>query len=399
MLKRGSVMIVHETSKVKMKYKLMTFVLTWSGLVILMSMFVTVPLTSVFVTDLHISETDAAWIGSIYSFCFAIGCLIYGPLSDKYGRKIFLVSSILVLAIVTFMTSFVHQFEWLLVMRAFQGIASAAFAPLSLVYANDMFPPHKRLTVTGSIISGFLIASIVAQIFGIIISTSFGWSSIFSILGIVYFITALFVIFFLPKDQISDKENSIFRKYIQMSEIFKNLKLSMSFYIMFTVYFSLIGMYTILGDYLRPYGFTEKDVLLIRAIAIFSMLTAVFAGKIVEKFGILQTLSGALTLATLSLLLMGFSTSANVIILGSLLFVAGIACVVPINVSLVVKNAGLARGSAVLFNAFMLFLGASIGPLLATNLVQGGDYLLAFVVYSIVLFVGLIFSMFLKTEG
>lgn len=392
-------MLVHETSKIKMKYKLMTFVLTWSGLVILMSMFVTVPLTSVFVTDLHISETNAAWIGSIYSFCFAIGCLIYGPLSDKYGRKIFLMSSILVLAIVTFMTSFVNQFEWLLVMRALQGIASAAFAPLSLVYANDMFPPHKRLTVTGSIISGFLIASIVAQIFGIIINASFGWSSIFIILGIVYFITALFVILCLPKDQISDKENSILRKYIQMSEIFKNLKLSMSFYIMFTVYFSLIGMYTILGDYLQPYGFTEEDVLLIRAIAIFSMLTAVFAGRIVDKLGILPTLRGALALATISLLLMGFSTSANLIILGSLLFVAGIACVVPINVSLVVKNSGLARGSAVLFNAFMLFLGASIGPILATNLVQGGNYLLAFVVFSVVLFVGLIFSMFLKTEG
>lgn len=389
-------MIVHEPSNIKMKYNLMNFVLTWSGLVILMSMFVTVPLTSVFVHDLHISETNAAWIGSIYSLCFAIGCLIYGPLSDKYGRKIFLMSSILLLTVVTFITGFVDQFEWLLVMRALQGIASAAFAPLSLVYASDMFPPHKRLSVTGSIISGFLMAGIVAQIFGIVINASFGWSAIFIILGIVYFITALLVIFCLPKDHISDKENSILRKYIQMKDIFKNLKLCMSFYIMFTVYFSLIGMYTILGDYLQPYGFTQEDVLLIRALAIFSMLTSVFAGKIVDKLGVLPSLRSALALATISLLLMGISTSANLIILGSLLFVAGIACVVPINVSLVVKNSGLARGSAVLFNAFMLFLGASIGPVLATNLVQGANYLLAFVVFCGVLFVGLISSMFLN---
>ncbi|WP_158583016.1 MFS transporter [Lysinibacillus yapensis] len=389
-------MLIHETTKIKMNYPLMSFILTWSGLVILMSMFVTVPLTSVFMHDLHISETDAAWIGSIYSFCFAIGCLIYGPLSDKYGRKIFLMASTLVLAAVTFITGFVHDFELLLAMRALQGFASAAFAPVSLVYASDMFPPHKRLTVTGYIISGFLMAGIIAQVFGIMISTRFGWSAIFIIMGIVYFITALLVIFYLPKDSATDKENSILSKYIQMKDIFKNLKLCISFYIMFTVYFSLIGMYTFLGDYLHPYGFTEKDVLPIRALAIISMLTSVFAGKISSKFGVQRSLRSALALASFSLLFMGLATSANLIILGSLLFVAGIAYVVPINVSLVVKNSGLARGSAVLFNAFMLFLGASIGPILATSLAQGGNYLLAFGVLSGFLLIGLIASFFLK---
>lgn len=38
---------------------------------------------------------------------------------------------------------------------------AAAFAPIALVYAGEMFPPHKRLTAVGFISSGLLMAGIV----------------------------------------------------------------------------------------------------------------------------------------------------------------------------------------------------------------------------------------------
>lgn len=389
-------MIAHDSTNAKVRYKLMSFVLAWSALVVLMSMFVTVPLAPVFVQSLHISTANAAWLSSIFSLFFALGCLIYGPLSDKFGRKVFLAGSLATLTIVSFISGFVHYFELLLGLRAIQGMAAAAFGPLSLVYASEMFPPDKRITVTGYITSGFLFAGIFGQILGLIVNSALGWSALFIILGIIYLMTTLLVVFCLPKDHTPGEEVMILSRYIQMKDLFKNIKLCMSFYIMFTLYLSLIGMYTILGEYLQPFGYTENSILFIRTLGIISMLTCVFAGKIANKFGVLTSLRGALALAAVSLLFMGISSSANLIILGSLLFVAGIACVVPVNVSLVVKNAGLNRGSAVLFNAFVLFLGASIGPLLGTQLIQGNNGLLAFAVLSSFLFVSLFISAFLK---
>jgi predicted MFS family arabinose efflux permease len=363
-------------------------------------MFVTIPLTLIFVHELHISETSATWIGSIYSLCFATGCLIYGPLSDKYGRKIFLVIGIITLTIGTFITGFIQQFEIVLIMRAIQGFAAAAFAPLSLVYASEIFPVERRLSVTGYITSGFLIAAVVAQVFGIIVNFLYNWQAIFIFLGIIYFITALLVIFYLPKDRVADSENSILSRYIKMKDLFKNPKLCISFFIMFTLYFTLMGMYTLLGRYLQSeFKFTEENILFVRALGIFSMLACVFAGKAGNRFGVLRLLQWALVLAGISLFLMGFSKIPTLIILFSLLFVAGIACVVPLNISLVVKNSGAARGSAVLFNAFSLFLGASIGPLVASLLIQGGYYHLAFIVLSVFLFIGLLLSVFLRDNN
>ena len=220
--------MLHEKTKVQLKYNFMTFILSWSGLVILMSIYITIPLTSVFETALQISTTEAVWIGSAFSLCYAICCLIYGPLSDKYGRKIFLVCGISLLTVVTFAIGFTDNYYVLLVLRAIQGIAAAAFAPISLVYTAELFPPNKRLTAIGFISSGFLMASVVSQVFGMVINASLGWQAIFISLGMIYLVTALLVIFFLPKDHIQHSGESILRKFIQMKDLLKNPKLCIS---------------------------------------------------------------------------------------------------------------------------------------------------------------------------
>ena len=53
--------------------------------------------------------------------------------------------------------------------------------------------------------------------------------------------------------------------------------------------FSLVGMYTILGSYLasEKFGFTEQQILYVRALGLIGMLTTVFAGKISNKLGII----------------------------------------------------------------------------------------------------------------
>ncbi len=112
-------------------------------------MYITIPLADVFTQAFQISAAQAAWIGSSFSLCYALGCLLYGPFSDRYGRKVFLVAGIIGLTVVTVAIGFVDSYYGLIVFRGVQGLVAAAFAPISLVYAGEMFPPHKRLTAVG----------------------------------------------------------------------------------------------------------------------------------------------------------------------------------------------------------------------------------------------------------
>ena len=145
-----------------------------------------------------------------------------------------------------------------------------------------------------------------------------------------------------------------------MKDVLKKPNLCLTFFITFMLLFSLVGMYTILGSYLasEKFEFTEQQIFYVRALGLIGMLTTVFAGKIINKLGILITQRCALGLASVAIVAMGMGFSSIFIIICSLLFVAGVTLMVPVNISLVSEKAGVARGSAVLFNTFILFLGA-----------------------------------------
>lgn len=378
-------------------YSLMTSILFWCGLVVLSSMYVTIPLATVLSDTFHKSMTEVAWLASCYSICYAIGCLLYGPFSDRYGRKIFLVTSISLLTVITFAIGFVDNFYILLLLRGLQGLISAAFAPISLVYAGEMFPPKKRLTAVGFVSSGLLMAGIVGQVYSGLVNEIWSWQAIFFLLGILYFLTLILIIVFLPKDEMTRPHVHMLEAFKKMTLLGKQPQLLLAFCITFSLLLSLVGMYTILGSYLSvQFGLTEKEILYVRAAGIIGMLLSLFAGRMAQKLGTTMILKIGLALAASGLFGIGVSPSLPFIIFASIIFVLGIATANPIVISVVSQLAGHARGSAVSLNAFILFVGASTGPILALSLIDTGIYLLSFSTLGCILLAGFFLSFFIK---
>lgn len=389
-------------SKVRQpQFHLITCLLSISGLFILMSMYIPIPLTKTFMTHFTVTETEAIWIGSSFSLCYGICCLIYGPLSDHYGRNVFLVFGIAFLSIVTLLCGFVDHYPTFLILRILQAIGAAAFVPISLVYVAELYPPEKRLTAIGIITSGFLVASILSQIFAIIIHFYLGWKSIFFILGIIYFLLTIASITYLPTLKNIKHEKSIFSQFSKINLLFHKKELLFSFSITFLLLFSLIGMYTILGEFLSrsPFHFSEQLILFVRAAGLIGIIITFFASPITKRFGVNRTFRFSLIISSFSLLLLGISSHLVFVIVFSVFFVAGIALLVPINIMLINTFASDQKGTAVLFNAFILFIGASLGPLLATFLMEKGNFLITFTVFSVFLFLGFILSIFMNKRN
>lgn len=382
-------------------YALMIIILFWCGLVILMSMYLTIPLGDAFSKAFDVTITQAAWVGSAFSICYAIGCLIYGPFSDKYGRKIFLVTSICALTGITIIIGFVNDFYALIVLRAIQGLVAAAFAPISLVYASEMFPKERTLTALGFISSGLLMAGVLGQVYGGIINENFGWHGIFFILGIVYFITGILVLWMLPKEEKVNSEGSVYKKFKQMALLFKKKQLLFIYSITFMLLFSLVGTYTVLGSYLSSpkFGLSSETIIYIRAVGMVGMLLSPFAGRLSKKFGILIVLRIGLILTVLGLVSIGITNFLPFIILTSVIYVAGISLVVPVALQLIGQLAGEVRGSAISFNAFILFLGASVGPIFATSFIKAEQFILSFFILGIMLLGGLGISFLVRVSG
>jgi len=192
-------------------YSLMTLILCWSGMVVMSSLYVTIPLISLFAEQFKVTTAQAAAAGSVFSLGFAIGCLMYGVLSDKYGRKRIIILGLVALTLISLLIGMVDSFLWLSVLRGLQGAAAASFSPVALAYAVEMFPAQKRVTTIGFISTGFLVAGVLAQILSSVISEGYGWHMIFFLLATVYTLTAILVWRYLPKGDIQRADAKIWQ--------------------------------------------------------------------------------------------------------------------------------------------------------------------------------------------
>ncbi|MFY3793253.1 MFS transporter [Ureibacillus sp. MALMAid1270] len=159
-------------------------------------------------------------------------------------------------------------------------------------------------------------------------------------------------------------------------------------------------MYTILGELLSiaPFYFPDQLILIVRATGLIGISLTFFASPITKKYGVYRTFRTSLIISSVALLLMGISSNPIPLTVFSILFVAGIALLVPINIMLINQHAGDQKGTAVLFNAFILFIGASVGPLLASYLMKIGNAQFALTIFSILVFFGYLLSLLVKNK-
>ncbi|KAF6629207.1 MFS transporter [Paenibacillus sp. EKM208P] len=392
---------VIQKENVALPYAWMTVILCWSAVAVMSSLYVTIPLIPLFAKVFGKTLAEAALPGSIFSLGFAAGCLVYGGLSDRFGRKQVIVTGLLALTIISLSISLTSQYSVLVILRLLQGLAAATFSPVALAYAVDMFPAEKRVTAIGFISTGFLVAGIAGQVFSIVISEQMGWNTVFRMLGILYAITFLIVLFFLPKTPSPQRGVRIWAAFSQLGTVLRSYPLWLSYTVAFVLLMSFVSMYTVLGSYLGgpEFGLNSRQMLYVRSAGIIGMLLSPFAGKLAQKYGVHLILRTALILAILSLALMGMTHSLIAIVVLSVCFVSGIALSVPSLIAIVGQLGGAARAIAVSLYTFVLFAGTSLAPTLSIRLMgNGSNQTTTFMMLATVLSVGFIASLLIRQK-
>lgn len=345
-----------------------TILLAFCGLIVVSNVYTMIPLIGKLSSTFNVPTATAAWAGSsIFSLFYAIGFLIFGPISDRFGRKQVLVPGMIALAASTLLVSFAQSIQSLLYFRAMQGFVAASFGPVALAYVFDIYPPVKRPTTVALISTGFLLAGIVGQIVSSSIAGSLGWPYVFISFAVVYVLAFLLIMAILPTVPGKHTGLSLFAVWKQMFGLLRDQSLIKGYTITFTLLLSFVGMYSSLGGYLtNTYGLKAEQLLSIRAAGIIGMLLTPFAGKFTARFGYKRVLLTGLIGATIGLWLEWAMQTVALITIASVVFVAGISIVVPTLINIIGIFGKQARGGAVALYTFFLFLGASAGPIIAS---------------------------------
>jgi len=132
-----------------------------------------------------------------------------------------------------------------------------------------------------------------------------------------------------------------------------------------TLLLSFVALYTGLGRHLNTLGVSESAIILVRLAAFPSMFVSLAAGALARKYGVLRVAQIGFGISLAGLLSEFLSTNVLVgIILTSLVYVAGVALAIPSMITLYGGAAAPHRASGMAINGFVLFVGASAGPLI-----------------------------------
>ncbi len=112
----------------------------------------------------------------------AVGQVFFGPLSDRYGRRMPLLVAMWLFLVSTVFCLFAQDIQQFVVFRLVQGVAGAGGIVISRSVATDKYSGKdlaKMLAVIGAI-NG--VAPVVAPIIGGVFTEAIGWQGIFGIL-------------------------------------------------------------------------------------------------------------------------------------------------------------------------------------------------------------------------
>jgi DHA2 family multidrug resistance protein len=121
------------------------------------------------------TSDEATWVLTSYLVANAIFIPASTWLSLKFGRKRYLITSVLIFTAASFACGSANSLMFILVARAIQGAAGGALQPLAQAILLESFPPAKRGLAMGMYALGVVVAPVIGPTLGGYLTDQVSW--------------------------------------------------------------------------------------------------------------------------------------------------------------------------------------------------------------------------------
>lgn len=174
---------------------------------------IVVPLLPIYAHNLGASGLYIGSIFGAFSLSRTIFLPYFGRLSDKKGRKPFIVPGFLAYAIISIAFIFSEAVTTLITIRFFHGIASAMLMPVIQAYIGDITPNGREGWTMGLFNMSLFLGLSLGPLLGGIIKDTFSLQASFISMGMLAFIGFLLSFWLLPPthtERVSKSGNNSF---------------------------------------------------------------------------------------------------------------------------------------------------------------------------------------------
>jgi MFS transporter, ACDE family, multidrug resistance protein len=371
-----------------------------------------IPVLPIFESKVGISSFQTSMIITSYSIASIFLIPVAGYLSDRFGRKIVIIPSLILALIGGLVAGYAswkinEPFTWIIIGRILQGIGAAGAAPIILPLVGDLYKDddEKTSSCLGIIETSNTFGKVLSPILGALFA-AFLWYLPFFSISFFSMISILLVLFFIkaPKQKEEPVELKIFLK--KTRKIFINegkwifTVFTVGIFVMYVLFAVLFYLSDILEKTHNLHGVKKGFVLAIPLLAL--CISSFITGRKIK--GDLKLMKNIIMVSLLttaaSVSFVGFASDRLIMLLvvTSILGLS-IGAMLPTLDAIITENIEKeARGTISSFYSSSRFIGVAAGPPLMSIFMKNflnGSFIAAGIIALVIL--GIVF-LFIKAE-
>src|SRR5271169_384384 len=133
---------------------------------------------------LHTSTARISLTIASYFAGMAAGQLFYGPLLDRFGRKLPLYAGLVLFIAASLLCLCSRTVEWLIALRFVQGLGGCAAQVASMAMVRDFFPAKETAKIISLLILILSASPLLAPSVGVFVAVHLGWQWVFIVLSL-----------------------------------------------------------------------------------------------------------------------------------------------------------------------------------------------------------------------
>jgi len=292
----------------------------------------------------------------------AVAGLVVGFLSPHIDRRLGILFSLMLLAIPTTLLASAPDLTMFTILRVLQGLCMASAFALTLAYLGEQCSSMDAGGAFAAYITGNVASNLIGRLISAAVVDSFGLASNFYFFAALNLAGAVLVYFTIARVQPMHTMPATQSPFAAMIAHWRNPALRAAFAIGFCILFAFIGTFTFINFVLvrAPLSLGRMDLGLVYFVFAPSIVTTLFAGKAVARFGTRRAISGALAVAAVGLPLL-LSSHLTHVLTGMVLVGAGTFFAQAAATGFVGQAAGENRGVASGTYLACYFLGGLAG--------------------------------------